>query len=66
MTEFLDDDPEDAYDVSDPLEARAALAGRVLLSVVAERELAGYTPRVAARVVALRRIIERIDDELVS
>ena len=64
MTVFGDNDPEDAYDASDPLDVRAMLAGRVIVSIVAERAAAGRTYRVLARIIAARRIVNGIFHEL--
>lgn len=61
---FGDNDPEDAYDVGDPVELRAAVLGRVIASIVAERLAHGETPRVVARLAAARRMIDRLDDDL--
>ena len=64
MPTFGDADPEDAYDGSDPLVLRARVIGRVIESVALEQDEVGDTPRVVARVAALRRILAGLLAEL--
>ena len=64
MSGFGDDDPDDAYDASDPLEVRAAVAARVLTSIVAESATTGPTVRVLARLAGWRRMVDAITADL--
>ena len=61
---FGDDDPEDAYDVDDSAPARAELAGRVLVAIVAEQAAEGTTPRVVARIAVACRIVATLLDDV--
>jgi hypothetical protein len=61
---FGDDDPEDAYDATDPADVLAALIGRVATSIVAEWTRDGATVRVRTRLVVLERIVNRLIDEV--
>jgi hypothetical protein len=64
MTVFGDHDPEDAYDAGDPLPIRAGLVLAIANSIAAEKIDTGLTARVAARIDALRRIVDHVLAEL--
>lgn len=60
MIPFGDDDPEDAWDASDPLLMRLAVLERWVPSIAAEAVSRGRTLRVRARITAALHAVQML------